>query len=452
MKISVIGCGYLGAVHASALSSLGHTVTGIDTDPARAAQLAAGSVPFHEPGLEPLLQAGLRDRTLHFTTDPAAAAGADVHFLCVGTPQEKTTRRADLGYVTSAVRDLAAHLRPGSTVVGKSTIPAGTSAILTRLLAGTGADLGWNPEFLRQGTAVADSLQPDRLVYGVPDGTAGARVARVLDEVYAPLLHDGVPRLITGLATAELTKSAANAFLALKISYLNGIAELCENAGGDVVHLARALGLDARIGPRYLQAGAGFGGGCLPKDLRSLQAQAEDAGAGSLGRLLALVDTLNTETRHRIHESARQMCGGQLAGRRITVLGAAFKPDTDDVRDSPALDIALRLARSGAVVTVTDPQAAGQPWFRYPELRFEPDTAAALRGADLTVLLTEWAEYLALDPREVSSLVDRCAVLDGRNALDAAAWRSAGWFHRGIGRGRRAGLSTVEAAPSGVGS
>ncbi len=448
MNISVIGCGYLGAVHAATLASLGHNVTGIDTDPARVGQLASGTVPFHEPGLAPLLTAGLREGTLRFTSDIAEAAGSDVHFICVGTPQEKTTQRADLGFVTSALEALRGHLRPGSTVVGKSTVPAGTSAVLEHLMEGTGATLAWNPEFLRQGTAVQDSLQPDRLVYGVPEGKAGARVVRVLDEVYAPLLDAGVPRIVTGLTTAELAKSAANAFLALKISYLNGIAGLCDSVGGDIADLSQVLGLDPRIGSRYLKSGAGFGGGCLPKDLRSLRTQALDAGAGQLADLLGVVDTLNVDARDRIHAAAERMCGGDLTGRRITVLGAAFKPDTDDIRDSPSIDIALQLASSGAEVTVTDPKATAGAWLHYPQLRFEADTKTALRGAELTLLLTEWKEYLSLEPEQVSRLVARDAVLDGRNALDPSRWRSAGWEYRGVGRGQR---TVSPAAPSRAG-
>jgi UDPglucose 6-dehydrogenase len=334
-------------------------------------------------------------------------------------------------------------------VVGKSTVPAGTSTVLEQLLEGTGADLAWNPEFLRQGTAVQDSLQPDRLVYGVPEGKAGTRVTRVLDEAYAPLLDAGIPRIVTGLTTAELAKSAANAFLALKVSYLNGIAGLCDSVGGDIVDLAQVLGLDPRIGSRYLRSGAGFGGGCLPKDLRSLRTQALDSGAGELADLLGLVDTLNAGARDRIHAAAEQMCGGELSGRRITVLGAAFKPDTDDIRDSPSIDIALQLALSGAEVTVTDPKATAGAWLHYPQLRFEADAGTALRGAELTLLLTEWKDYLSLDPAEVSQLVAREALLDGRNALDASRWRSAGWDYRGVGRGQRTGSP---AAPSPAGS
>ncbi|MHA7281564.1 UDP-glucose dehydrogenase family protein [Arthrobacter sp. TMS2-4] len=435
MRISVIGCGYLGTVHAAALSSLGHVVTGVDTDQGKIDQLSRGGAPFFEPGLTRLLDAGRRAGTLGFTSAFADVADCEVHFLCVGTPQQKTSHHADVTHVLSAVDALTEHLREGSVIVGKSTVPAGTSAALLRLLAGTGADLAWNPEFLRQGTAVNDSLQPDRLVYGVPDGNAGVRASAVLDEIYAPLLEDGVPRLITDVTTAELAKSAANAFLALKLSYMNGIAELCVAVGADVSALAETLGMDSRIGGKYLGAGAGFGGGCLPKDLRSLRAQAQDAGTPSLATLLGLVDDMNAEARQRIHDAATEMCGGDLTARRITVLGAAFKPHTDDVRDSPSIDIALRLATSGARVTITDPQAVGNAWLNYPQLHFEADPLQALRGAELTLLLTEWPEFSALDPTDAASVVSRTTILDGRNALPADIWRSAGWHYRGIGRG-----------------
>ncbi|RAN79746.1 UDP-glucose 6-dehydrogenase [Bacillus sp. SRB_336] len=434
MKISVVGCGYLGAVHAAALAFLGHDVVGLDTDAGKVALLARGESPFHEPGLPALLADGHRSGRLSFTADPGSLAGAQVHFICVGTPQAKTGSDADLGQLRQAVAALRRHLAPGSLVVGKSTVPVGTAAAVESLLAGTGAALAWNPEFLRQGTAVADSLAPDRIVYGLPQGEGRELAEAMLDAVYAPLLERGTPRVATNYATAELIKVAANAFLALKLSYLNAVGEFCEQAGADVVQLSEALGHDARIGGRYLQAGVGFGGGCLPKDLRSFRAQAQERGVESLDELLSLVDGINADARYRAAETAVRMCGGQVAGRHITVLGAAFKPHTDDTRDSPALDIALQLAAQGARVTVCDPQAAGQAWLQHPQLAFQADTLEALRGAELTMLLTEWPEFTALDPAEVAGVVARASILDGRNALDAHAWRAAGWDYCGIGR------------------
>ncbi|MGA7206461.1 MAG: UDP-glucose/GDP-mannose dehydrogenase family protein [Specibacter sp.] len=443
MKISVVGCGYLGAVHAAALASLGHEVVGLDTDAAKVAQLARGMAPFHEPGLPGLLQSGHDSGRLTFTSEPGRLAGARVHFICVGTPQAKTGNGADLDQLHQAVKTLRPHLAADSLVVGKSTVPVGTAAGVEELLDGTGAALAWNPEFLRQGTAVADSLMPDRLVYGLPGGDGGKDAGQMLDAVYRPLLERGTPRIATDYATAELIKVAANAFLAVKLSYINAVGEFCEQAGADVVELSAALGLDARIGGRYLQAGVGFGGGCLPKDLRSFRVQAQERGVESLDELLSVVDGINADARYRAAEAALHMCGGTVAGRRITVLGAAFKPHTDDTRDSPALEIALALASQGAKVTVSDPQAVGSAWLQYPQLDFHPDPMEALAGAELTMLLTEWPEFTALDPAAVAAVVRRTAVLDGRNALDANAWRAAGWDYRGIGRQREAARAGV---------
>ena len=442
MNISVVGCGYLGAVHAATLASMGHKVVGIDVDAAKVDHLGRGLAPFHEPGLEELLQDGRTTGRLTFSTDFADAAGAQVHFLCVGTPQSKTSNGADLGYLVAAAKALLPHLGRRAVVVGKSTVPVGTVDLLGGVLAGRpDVLLGWNPEFLRQGTAVKDSLVPDRLVYGVSGGrnsSEGRGVIAALDAVYEPLLCAGIPRLVCNFATAELIKSASNAFLATKVSFINAMAELCDAAGADVSELGEAMGLDPRIGGRYLHAGLGFGGGCLPKDIRSFRAQASDLGVGSVDEWMGLVDSINGDQRARTVDIARELCGG-LAGRTITVLGAAFKPDTDDIRDSPALDVAGRLAAAGAHVTVTDPKAINNAWLRYPQLRFEASTEAALDGAELVLLLTEWEEYRRLSPADAGKLVRRRVVLDGRNVLDAAAWRREGWTFRGLGTnpGRR---------------
>ncbi|MDQ0259435.1 UDP-glucose/GDP-mannose dehydrogenase family protein [Sinomonas atrocyanea] len=435
MKISVIGCGYLGAVHAAALASMGHTVVGIDTDADKAARLARATAPFFEPGLEELLAEGRATGRLSFSTDMALAADCDVHFLCVGTPQAKTSGVADLGYLESAARAVGRHAKAGAAVVGKSTVPVGTVHRVREWLGRADLELAWNPEFLRQGTAVKDSLVPDRLVYGVADDAGGQRAARTLDTVYAPLLEAGVPRIVCGYATAELIKSAANAYLATKLSYINAMAELCDAAGADVTQLSAAMGLDPRIGQRYLAAGLGFGGGCLPKDIRSFRAQAQELGVDSVDAWMGLVDGVNEGQRGRVAALAADLCGGDVAGRRVAVLGAAFKPDTDDIRDSPALDVAVRLAAAGAHVVVTDPKAINNAWLRFPQLEFEPSPAAALDGAELVLLLTEWPEFRAIDPAEAASRVRRAVVLDARNVLDAAAWRDAGWELRGLGTG-----------------
>lgn len=438
MKISVIGCGYLGAVHAAALASMGHTVVGVDTDADKAALLARGSAPFFEPGLEELLAEGRTTGRLDFTTDLARVADCDVHFLCVGTPQAKTSDLADLTYLEAAARSVGRHAKPGTAVVGKSTVPVGTVRRVREWLGGAAeVELAWNPEFLRQGTAVQDSLVPDRLVYGVEgtDDAAGLGVVRILDEVYAPLLHAGIPRIVCNFATAELIKSAANAYLATKLSYINAMSELCDAAGADVTQLSAAMGLDPRIGQGYLAAGLGFGGGCLPKDIRSFRAQARELAVDTVDAWMALVDEVNVRQRGRVAALAADLCGGDLSGRRVAVLGAAFKPDTDDIRDSPALDVAVRLAEAGADVVLTDPRALDNARLRYPQLRFEASASGALRGAELVLLLTEWAEFKALDPVEAASLVSRPVVVDARNVLDPAAWRAAGWTLHGLGTG-----------------
>lgn len=442
MKISVIGCGYLGAVHAATLASMGHQVVGIDVDPSKVERLAGGDAPFFEPGLDELLREGRATGRLTFSTDFAAAAGARIHFLCVGTPQSKTSDGADLSYLVSATESLVPHLSRGAAVVGKSTVPVGTVDMLGGILAGRpDVLLGWNPEFLRQGTAVKDTLVPDRLVYGVPGGRDSAfepdgtpqGVTAVLDAVYEPLLCAGIPRLVCNFATAELIKSASNAYLATKVSFINAMSELCDASGADVRELSEAMGLDPRIGSRYLHAGLGFGGGCLPKDIRSLKTQAATLGVESAKDWMGLVDSVNAGQRLRTVELARELCEGHLAGRTVTVLGAAFKPDTDDIRDSPALDVALRLAAAGAHVTVTDPKAINNAWMRYPQLRFEPSSARALEGAELVLLLTEWDEYRSLSPATAGQLVRRRTLLDARNVLDAAAWEAVGWTVRGLG-------------------
>ncbi|WP_426976409.1 UDP-glucose dehydrogenase family protein [Pseudarthrobacter sp. O4] len=453
MKISVIGCGYLGAVHAATLASMGHTVVGIDVDPSKVEQLGRGVAPFFEPGLDELLQHGRATGRLSFSADIADAAGATLHFLCVGTPQSKTSDGADLSYLVAATRALLPYLLPGAAVVGKSTVPVGTVDMLRGELS-TRPDvlLGWNPEFLRQGTAVKDSLVPDRLVYGVPEDNAVA-VTAALDAVYEPLLAAGIPRIVCNFATAELIKSASNAYLATKLSFVNAMAELCDASGADVTQLAGAMGLDPRIGSRYLHAGLGFGGGCLPKDIRSLRVQAQALGVPSVDRWMDVVDSVNQDQRSRTVDLARELCGGQLGGRRITVLGAAFKPDTNDIRDSPALDVAQQLAAAGAHVTATDPAAINNAWQRYPQLRFEPSTAQALDGAELVLLLTEWDEYVALSPASAGALVRRRTLLDARNALDPSAWEAEGWTVRSLGRvpGRGAGSSVAADATAAAG-
>ncbi|MHB1172096.1 MAG: UDP-glucose dehydrogenase family protein [Lacisediminihabitans sp.] len=434
MKISVVGCGYLGAVHAACLAELGHEVVGIDVDEARIESLAAGRPPFFEPGLPELLTSAIATGRLSFSTDPAAVEGARVHFVTVGTPQLADSYAADLSFVDAAVTALLPHLAPGDLVVGKSTVPVGTAARLAEVVreGAPGATLAWNPEFLREGFAVKDTLAPDRLVYGVSPGDSAAEA--LLDEVYATALGNGTPKVVTDFATAELVKVSANAFLATKISFINAMAEVAEATGADVTQLADAIGYDARIGRRFLNAGLGFGGGCLPKDIRGFMARAEELGVDQALSFLREVDQINLRRRERMVDLAKEVVGGTVAGKRIAVLGLAFKPDSDDVRDSPALDVAVRLAELGAEVVATDPQAIETARRRYPHLAFAEFTEDAVRGADAVLLLTEWREYRALDPEAVGSLVSSKSIVDGRNCLDPAQWREAGWLYRALGR------------------
>jgi len=435
MRVSVIGCGYLGAVHAAAMASIGHEVVGIDVDAAKVSELAKGIAPFFEPGLPELLTAGVASGRLTFTTDVAAAHGADVHFIAVGTPQQQNSDAADLTHVESAVDALVPQLRPGDVVAGKSTVPVGTAARLSGRIRDTGALLVWNPEFLREGWAVKDTLEPDRLVVGVPAGAGARRAIDVLSEVYRPAVVAGVPLIVTDLATAELVKVAANAFLATKISFINAMAEIAEVSGADVTQLADAIGYDSRIGRRYLGAGIGFGGGCLPKDIRAFSARAEELGRGEAVAFLREVDAINLRRRERAVELVVKGLGGTAFGRRVAVLGAAFKPFSDDVRDSPALEVAVRLKGLGADVVVTDPAAIENARRRHPQLEYVADRDEAIRDADALVLVTEWDLYRHdLTPARASALTDGRLAVDGRNGWDAAAWRAAGWTYLGMGK------------------
>ncbi|MFE6256869.1 UDP-glucose dehydrogenase family protein [Agromyces sp. NPDC057865] len=432
MKLSVIGCGYLGAVHAAAMAELGHEVVGVDVDPVKIEQLRAGRAPFFEPGLPEVLASAGASGRLRFTTELADAADAVVHFVAVGTPQSRDGNAADLRYVDAAIDGLLPLLKDGDLVVGKSTVPVGTARRLAERIAagGSGARLAWNPEFLREGFAVKDTIEPDRLVYGVDD----ERDAAVLDEVYATAIAAGTPRIVTDFATAELVKVAANAFLATKISFINAMAEIAEATGADVTRLADAIGHDARIGRRFLNAGVGFGGGCLPKDIRAFTARAEELGRGESVAFLKEVDAINLRRRRRVVELAQEALGGAVFGRKVAVLGVTFKPHSDDVRDSPALDVAVQLKGLGADVVVTDPEGIDNARARHPQLLYSNATDEALRHADLVVLVTEWPEYTGLDPAHVKEIARGSTVIDGRNALDAAAWKAAGWRYVGMGR------------------
>ena len=432
LRVSVIGTGYLGATHAACMSAMGFDVIGVDIDATKIELLSRGKVPFYEPGLEELLQQEIASGRLTFSTDFQAIKEADVHFICVGTPQSENSLAADMKYVDAALDAIAPICKPGSLVVGKSTVPVGTAARLRSKLLSLNpqVDLAWNPEFLREGFAVEDTLHPNRLVVGVTNDEAENK----LKAIYAKNLSENTPWVRADLPTSELVKVAANSFLATKISFINAMAEVCEAAGGDVTVLAKAIGYDPRIGSRFLQAGIGFGGGCLPKDIRAFMARAGELGADQALEFLREIDSINLRARQRVIELVRKDLSDNLTGKKITVLGAAFKPDSDDVRDSPALDIAVQIAAAGAQVTIHDPKAIAPAKKRFPALGFAEDVEVALKGADLVLHLTEWKQYRELDPAKVKALVASPIIIDGRNALDREAWIAAGWKFRALGR------------------
>jgi UDPglucose 6-dehydrogenase len=414
------------------MASLGFEVIGYDTETSKIELLSKGKVPFYEPELEDLLAEQIKSGRLTFTTNINDLADADVHFICVGTPQIKGGNAADLKYVDSALEAIAKIVKPGGLVVGKSTVPVGTATRLrNRLLElNPKADLAWNPEFLREGFAVEDTLRPNRLVVGVVNDSA----EKILKEVYASNLKKNTPWVRADLPTAELVKVAANSFLATKISFINAMAEICEAAGGDVTVLAKAIGYDPRIGSRFLQAGIGFGGGCLPKDIRAFMARAEELGAKQAVEFLKEIDAINLRARQRIIELVRKDLSENLQGKKVAILGAAFKPDSDDVRDSPALDIAAQIQAAGAVVIVHDPKAIANAQKRFPALQFAEDINSTLKDAEIVLHLTEWKIYREINPAEVKSLVKSAIMIDGRNALDRELWQSAGWKFRALGR------------------
>ncbi|MGX7761178.1 UDP-glucose dehydrogenase family protein [Streptomyces angustmyceticus] len=441
LKITVIGTGYLGATHAAAMAELGFEVLGLDVVPEKVEMLQRGEVPMYEPGLEELLRRhadGIEGSTgrLRFTTSyEEAGAFGDVHFVCVNTPQKHGEYACDMSYVESAFDALAPHLTRPTLVVGKSTVPVGSAARLAERLAaaapaGTAAELAWNPEFLREGFAVKDTLHPDRIVVGVADG----RAEELLREVYATPIAEGSPFIVMDYPTSELVKTSANSFLATKISFINAMAEVCEAADGDVVKLAEAIGHDDRIGKKFLRAGIGFGGGCLPKDLRAFMARAGELGADQALTFLREIDSINMRRRGHMVELTRDAVGGGFLGKRVAVLGATFKPDSDDVRDSPALNVAGQIHLQGGQVTVYDPKGMENARRVFPTLGYADTALDAVRGADVVLHLTEWQEFRELDPATLGDVVAERRILDGRNALDPTLWRKAGWTYRALGR------------------
>ncbi|HJX79886.1 UDP-glucose dehydrogenase family protein [Glutamicibacter sp.] len=435
LRISVIGTGYLGATHAACMAELGYEVIGLDINAEKLQALSAGILPFHEPGLPELLRKHVDSGRLRFTDSfEDVAQHADIHFVTVGTPQRADSQSADMSYVDAAVDSLVANISGEALIVGKSTVPVGTARRLSERIEaaskpGSKISLAWNPEFLREGFAVKDTLTPDRLVYGIQDDTSLAK----LREVYAPILALETPEVVTDLETSELVKVAANAFLATKISFINAFAEVTETVGGDIKTLADAIGHDARIGRKFLNAGVGFGGGCLPKDIRALQARVSELGLSQTMGFLDEMDQINLRRRDRVVSLASSILGKQLAGKRICVLGVTFKPDSDDVRDSPALDIAVRLYNSGAEVSVYDPEGNKNAAGRFPRLNYVGSWREAAKEADLVLLLTEWKEFRALDPQELGEVVSSRVLIDGRNVLDRPLWREQGWVMTGPG-------------------
>jgi UDPglucose 6-dehydrogenase len=448
-RLTFLGTGYLGATYAICFAELGYEVMGVDVDAAKIAKLGGGEVPFHEPGLDELLHKNLASGRLRFSTDYAeAAAFGDVHFICVGTPQRADGMNADLTYVESAVTSLAPHLTRKALLVGKSTVPVGTAEWVEQLVErhapeGVGVEVAWSPEFLQEGVAVEDVLRPNRVIFGVKSEWALGMLHAAHKGTFdlATTEDREVPIVITDFATAELVKVAANAFLATKISFINAMSEVCEAAGADVTQLARSIGYDPRIGNKFLRAGLGFGGACLPKDIRAFQARAQELGAGEALRFLHEVDLINERRRGRVLKLAADLLGQpfgpngpDFTGSRIAVLGATFKPNSDDVRDSPALAVVRKLVRAGAQVTVYDPEGMENAQRQQSDPVYAKSLTDAVSGADLVCVLTEWDEFRNADPGTLAALVATPRVIDARNCLDQQLWVRAGWAYRGMGR------------------
>ena len=440
MRMTVIGTGYLGATHAACMAELGHEVLGVDVDENKISALKSGQVPFYEPGLPEVLERNIEAGRLDFSTDyEEAAEFGNLHFLGVGTPQRRGSYAADMTYVKAVITDLVPKLKGDHIIFGKSTVPVGTAAELQELAnelapEGTTVEIAWNPEFLREGYAVKDTITPDRIVLGVGETNNESRAEEVAREVYAQPLSQDTPFIVTDWQTAELVKVSANAFLATKISFINAVSEICEIAGADVTALADAIGLDERIGRKFLGAGLGFGGGCLPKDIRAFMARAGELGADQALTFLREVDAINMRRRDRVVDLAKEAFNGSLLGHRVTVLGCAFKPNSDDVRDSPALAVAGSLSLAGAAVTVYDPEGMDNAKKVFPTLDYAADTDDALREAELVILATEWKQFKELDPQQAGQLVDNKHIIDGRNVLPVADWQQAGWKVEALGR------------------
>ncbi|MEO8548108.1 MAG: UDP-glucose/GDP-mannose dehydrogenase family protein [Sphingomicrobium sp.] len=434
MRIAMIGTGYVGLVSGACFADFGHQVTCVDKDGDKIAALNRGQMPIWEPGLEALVKANVDHGRLHFTTDLAhGVEGAEAVFIAVGTPARRGDGHADLTYVYDAVRELARVIGPKTVIVTKSTVPVGTGDRIVEILVEEGVEgvsVASNPEFLREGAAIRDFKIPDRIVVGAEDEHA----REVLREVYRPLFLNEAPMLFTGRRTAELIKYAANAFLAVKISFINEIADLSEAVGADVQDVARGIGLDNRIGPKFLHAGPGYGGSCFPKDTLALLRIAEEAGIDQ--RIVSTVVEVNDRRKASMAARVTAALGGSLAGKRIAVLGLAFKPNTDDMREAPSISLIEGLIGGGAQVAAYDPVATEQARPLMPQVEFAPDAHAAATGADALVIVTEWDEFRALDLVDVASVMRGKILVDLRNVYDRVDAERAGLSYFGIGRGQ----------------
>ena len=435
MRIAMIGTGYVGLVSGACFADFGHHVVCVDKDPAKIAALDAGVMPIWEPGLEALVKANVDRGRLKFTTElEAGIAGAEAVFIAVGTPSRRGDGHADLTFVYAAVRELARALTGPVVVVTKSTVPVGTGDEIARILAEENAPEGTsvasNPEFLREGAAIRDFKIPDRIIVGAEDD----RTVAVLREIYRPLFLNQAPIVVTGRRTAELTKYAANAFLAMKISFINEIADLCEAVGADVQEVARGIGLDNRIGAKFLHAGPGYGGSCFPKDTLALLRTAEEAGVEQ--RIIATVVAVNDDRKAAMADRVRTALGGDLAGKRIGLLGLTFKPNTDDMRDAPSIPLVEGLIAGGASVVAFDPVGREQAEPLLPGIEFVASPEAVADGADALVVVTEWDEFRGIDLGEMARRMRGTALVDLRNVYDPAEAERAGLTYRGIGRGK----------------
>jgi len=433
MRIAMIGTGYVGLVSGACFADFGHRVTCVDKDSGKIDGLNAGVMPIWEPGLEALVKSNAERERLSFTTDlPSAVESAEAVFIAVGTPARRGDGHADLTFVFEAVRELAKVIRPGTVVVTKSTVPVGTGDRIEEILREEGVtnvSVASNPEFLREGAAIADFKHPDRIVVGAEDD----RAQHALREIYRPLFLNRAPILITGRRTAELTKYAANAFLAVKISFINEIADLCEAVDADVQDVARGIGLDNRIGPKFLHAGPGYGGSCFPKDTLALLQTADKFGVDQ--RIVRTTVKVNDDRKAGMVERVERAVGGDLKGKKVAVLGLAFKPNTDDMRDAPSIPLVNALVERGAEVSAFDPVAREQAEKVFSGIEFASNAYAAAAGADVLVIVTEWDEFRALDLDKVADLLRGKALVDLRNVYDPAEVAEAGLLHYGIGRG-----------------